>query len=171
MLILSVILGILLMFGGFRCLFHPAAAFLETGYFIAILLFVYGIIGIANVIRKRAQAIELIVHIPAIIIGIIAFFRPGTTLAFDAVILYLVAAWFMAQGAVSIYVSIKAKPYKKGWYWGLILGILGLILGIYSFAHPMVSVFAIGMLIGIYLIETGLNMIVLATAIDSIKNE
>ena len=120
---------------------------------------------------RSAQAIELVVHIPAIIIGIIAFFRPGTTLAFDAVILYLVAAWFMAQGAVSIYVSIKAKPYKKGWYWGLILGILGLILGIYSFAHPMVSVFAIGMLIGIYLIETGLNMIVLATAIDSIKNE
>ena len=59
MLILSVILGILLMCGGFQCLFHPAAAFLETGYFIAILLFVYGIIGIANVIRKRAQAIEL----------------------------------------------------------------------------------------------------------------
>ena len=117
------------------------------------------------------MAIELVVHIPAIIIGIIAFFRPGTTLAFDAVILYLVAAWFMAQGAVSIYVSIKAKPYKKGWYWGLILGILGLILGIYSFAHPLVSVFAIGMLIGIYLIETGLNMIVLATAVDSIKNE
>ena len=44
MLILSVILGILLMCGGFQCLFHPAAAFLETGYFIAVLLFVYGII-------------------------------------------------------------------------------------------------------------------------------
>ena len=58
MLILSVILGIMLMCGGFQCLFHPAAAFLETGYFIAILLFVYGIIGIANVIRKRVLRSE-----------------------------------------------------------------------------------------------------------------
>ena len=170
MVILSLIFGILLMMGGISCLFHPAATFFETGYFIAILLLIYGIVGIVNVIRKQAQAIELITYILAVIIGVLAIFKPADTLVLDAMIAYLVAAWFVIQGAVSIYVSIKAKPYKKGWYWGLILGIIGVIIGIYSFFHPMVSAFTIGILVGIYLIEAGLSMIVLATAVDSMND-
>ena len=169
MLILSVIAGVLLIIGGFSCLFHPAATFFETGYFIAILLLVYGIVGIINVIRKKAQPVELIMHIPAIIIGVIGIIKPGTTLVFDAIMVYLVAVWFVIQGAVSIYLSIKVRKEKKGWYWGLILGIIALILGIYSFFHPMVSALTIGILVGIYLIEAGLNMIVLATAVDSMR--
>lgn len=170
MVVLSVIMGILLIAGGMSCLFHPAATFFETGYFLAILMLVYGIVGIINVVRKRAQAIELLVHIPAIIIGIIAIMRPGTTLVFDAMMVYLVAVWFVIQGVVSIYLAIRAKGIRSGWYWGLILGILGLILGVYSFFHPMVSALTIGILVGMYLIESGLNMIVLATAVEALED-
>lgn len=167
MVVLSIIMGVLLIMGGVSCLFHPAATFFETGYFLAILMLVYGVVGIVNVVRKRAQPIELLVHIPAIIIGVIAFLRPGTTLVVDAMMVYLVAAWFVVQGLVSIYLAIRVKRIRSGWYWGLILGILGVILGIYSFVHPLVSVLTIGILVGTYLIESGLNMIVLATAVEA----
>ena len=170
MVVLSVIMGILLILGGMSCLFHPAATFFETGYFLAILMLVYGIVGIINVVRKRAQAIELLVHIPAIIIGIIAIIRPGTTLVVDAMMVYLVAVWFLIQGVVSIYLAIRVKGIRSGWYWGLILGILGLVLGVYSFFHPMVSALTIGILVGMYLIESGLNMIVLATAVEALED-
>jgi len=36
---------------------------------------------------------------------------------------YLFAAWFVVQGVVSIYVSIKSRHENKGWVLGLILGI------------------------------------------------
>ena len=164
--ILSIIMGVLLIVGGVICLFHPGATFLQTGYFLAIMLLAYGIVGIINVIRKRAHPIELLVAIPGIIIGIIAIIRPGTTLVLDAMMVYMVAAWFIIQGIVSIFLSIKAKDSRSGWVWGLILGILGLALGIYTFFHPMVSVLTIGFLVGFYLIEAGLDMIVLATVVE-----
>jgi len=171
MLILTVICGVILMLGGFSCLFHPAATFFETGYFMTILLLVYGIIGIVRVIQKKSHPLELIPSVLAVIFGIIAIFRPGTTLLMDGVMAYLFAAWFVIQGLISIYVSIKVKGIKKGWYWGLIIGIIALLLGIYSFFHPMVSAVTIGILVGIYLIETGLNMIILATAVTPDDNQ
>ena len=159
------------MMGGIACLFSPGMTFLNTGYVIAILLLIYGIVGIINVIKKRAHPVQLVVDILAIIVGVMAIFRPMNTLVIDAILAYLVSAWFVIQGGISIFVSIRAKAYRKNWYWGLILGIIGLIVGIYSFFHPMVSAITIGILIGIYLIQAGLNMIVLATAVDDYNNQ
>ena len=171
MLLLTLIFGIILMIGGFSCLFHPAATFLKTGYFMTILLLVYGIIGIIRVVRKKAHPLQLIPSILAVVVGIMAVFRPGTTLLMDGLMVYLFALWFVIQGIISIYVSIKAKGVTSGWYWGLIIGIIALLLGIYSFFHPMMSVISIGILVGIYLIETGLNMIILATVAAPVERQ
>ena len=167
MTVLSIICGVLLMIGGFSCMFRPAATFFNTGYFMTILLLVYGVIGIVNVIKKEAHPLQLAVDIPAVIVGVLAIFRPGTTLLFDGFMVYLFAAWFVLQGIISIYVSYSARSFKKGWFWGLLLGIIGVILGVYSFFHPMVSVVSIGFLVGFYLVQAGLDMIVLAAAVNS----
>ncbi len=45
MSVLNIILGILLVIGGFSCMFTPFATFLSAGYYIAILLLVYGVFG------------------------------------------------------------------------------------------------------------------------------
>ena len=90
MVVLSVICGVLLMMGGIACLFNPGATFFATGYFIAILLLIYGIVGIVNVVRKRAPAIGLITYILAVIVGIFAIFRPENALVMDTILAYLV---------------------------------------------------------------------------------
>ena len=166
MLVLTVICGVILMMGGVVCLFNPGETFLAAGYVMTILLLIYGIIGIVRVIQKKSQPLELIPSILAVIIGIIAIFRPGTTLVIDGLMAILFAAWFIVQGIISIYVSIASRKIQKGWICGLIIGIISLLLGILSFVQPLVSAVAIGILIGIYLIEAGLNMIVLATAVS-----
>ena len=171
MVVLSIIVGVLLMMAGIACLFSPGATFLASGYVLAILMLIYGIVGIVNVIRKKAHPAMLVVDLLAVIIGVIAILKPGTTLAIDILMTYLVAAWFVIQGGISIYVSIKARAYQSGWVFGLILGIIGVLLGAYSFFNPMVSALAIGILIGIYLIEAGLSMIVLATAVESVDEQ
>ena len=84
---------------------------------------------------------------------------------------YLFAAWFVVQGVVSIYVSIKSRHENKGWVLGLILGIIGTLLGIISLIQPLISALAIGILISIYLIEAGLSMIVLAAAVNQNRDD
>ena len=48
MSVLSIVFGILLVICGFACMFTPLATFLSTGYYLLILLLVYGIFGIVR---------------------------------------------------------------------------------------------------------------------------
>jgi uncharacterized membrane protein HdeD (DUF308 family) len=50
------------------------------------------------------------------------------------------------------------------WILQLIIGILAVIIGGYTFVHPLVLVVSIGILIGIFFVETGITMIVSAAA-------
>lgn len=170
MKVLSVILGVLVIIAGVICLFSPGETFLAAGLIVAIMLLVYGIVGIINVITKRSLAITLFASIPAVIIGIIALTRPGSTLALDIVLAYMFAAWFVVMGIVNIITSIQTKSYAKGWVFSLIFGIIAVIVGIYSFIHPQISALAIGILIGIYLIEAGIDIIVLGTVAGRIDD-
>ena len=143
--VLSVILGVLLIIGGFSCMFTPLATFLSTGYFLGIMMLVYGVGGIIRAVSHKADALEWILNILAVIVGLIALFRPGSTLIFDSMILVIIACWFVVQGVIQIVLSLKAKGVFKGWYWGLIAGIL----------------------IGLYFVESGISLIALGATIGS----
>lgn len=170
MKVVTIILGVLLAILGIVCIFSPGSTFLATGYLLAILLLVYGIIGIINVARKYSSPISLFASIPAVIIGVIAVFFPGSAEAFDILLLYLFAAWLVVQGIVNIIMSIRTRIFNRAWVFELILGIISVIVGGYSFAHPQISAFAIGILVGIYLIEIGISMIVIAAAARNIED-
>lgn len=169
MKILSIILGALAVLCGIGCTLTPGKTFLSTGYMIAFLLLVYGISGIIRAISTKKYDLSFAVSIIGTIIGVFAVFRPASTLAIDIVLIYCTAFFFVAQGVTSILVSLKIKKLATGkmWIFGLITGILALLLGIYSIFHPMTAAIAIGFLIGFYFIETGINMIVLALSIPS----
>ena len=161
MSLIGIIMGILLIIGGVSCIATPLATFLSTGYLIGASFLVYGIAGLIRNVQLRARALEIVVDVLAIIVGIISFIRPGATLVFDGMLLYCIAAWFLVQGISSIVFAFEIKPVIGGWYWVLISGILGVLLGIYSFAHPMVTALTAGILIGFYFIESGVSMIAL----------
>ena len=167
MIVLSIICGIILVVAGFTCIFSPLGTFLASGYLVAILLLIYGIVGIVNVVKKKVHPAMLIVYILGIIVGIVSIFRPGAPLVIDAVMVYVFAAWFVVQGIISIYVSIVSRHDNRGWVFGLIIGIIGVLLGIFSFFNPMISAVAIGLLIGIYLIEAGISLMVFSTAVEA----
>ena len=48
----------------------------------------------------------------------------------------------------------------------MIFGIIGVLVGIYSLMHPMLMAFTVGILVGVYFIESGINMIVMACSIQ-----
>ena len=170
MKVVSYILGGLLIVAGIACLFNPGSTVLATGYVMAILLLIYGIVGIINVIMKKTLPIFLLASIPAAIIGIIAIVRPGTTLVFDAFMAILFAAWFIVQGITTIVIAAQTRRVRRGWGFSLAIGIISVVVGIYSFVHPTISLVAIGILIGIYLIEAGIDLIVLTATVGSIQD-
>lgn len=169
MTVISIILGIILVFGGISSICTPFLTFLAAGYFIGILMLVYGVVGIVRAFQKMAGAFETIMSILAVIVGIFAMIRPGSTLLIDVMLLYFVAFWFTLRGVLAIVMAFQVKSVSKSWFWWLILGILFLVLGCYSFVHPAVPALATGLLIGFYFVETGIDMIVRALTLSSIK--
>jgi uncharacterized membrane protein HdeD (DUF308 family) len=77
----------------------------------------------------------------------------------------------MVQGLVTIIVSFGARDVKKGWFWGVIVGILGMLAGIYSFAHPFLTAVVEGVLIGLYFVEAGLDMIFMGSAVGAARKD
>jgi uncharacterized membrane protein HdeD (DUF308 family) len=160
--ILSFIFGILLIIGGVSCMFTPLATFLSTGYYIAFILLLFGVSGLIRAFQKKAGTMEIIISVLALIAGIFAILRPGNILLFDAMAIYCVAAWYLLQGIASVLISFQVKDTNKNWIWGLIVGILGILLGLYSFAHPGITAITSGMLIGFYFIQAGVDMIAIS---------
>ena len=165
MTIVLIIFGVLLIACGFSCMFTPLITFIDAGYFIVILVSVYGVMGIVKAITKKEFGVGFVFSIISVIFGITTLFFPGLMTLADGVLIYMAAAWFVIQGIVSIYTSfaVKKATGSKMWILQLIVGILGVLLGCYSFFHPLLVVVSIGILIGIFFIECGISMIAAAS--------
>lgn len=169
MKIIMIILGVLMAICGISCMCTPVMTFLEAGYFLVILLLVYGIGAIVKSVMQKEFGMPFLFGILSVILGLVIMFVPGLKLMTDGMLIYIMAVWFLMQGAVSIVLAFRAKKAaeSKGWVGTLVLGILGVLLGLYSLAHPMLLAFTFGVLVGVYFIESGINMIVLAVSASS----
>lgn len=79
--VLFIILGILMVIGGFSCMFTPLLTFMSTGYFLIILVTVYGVFGIINAIRFKRFGIGFVFSILSVLLGIASFCVPNMFLA------------------------------------------------------------------------------------------
>ena len=122
-------------------------------------------IGIIGAIVKKQYGLNFAFSIISTLAGIVMIVLPRMIIVTDIMLVYYMACWFIVQGIVGIINSIKAKGLgSKVWGWGLALGIIGLLLGIYSFGHPLVTAVSMGVLIGFYFIQAGINIIAVACA-------
>lgn len=168
MKIVTIILGILMAICGISCICTPVMTFLEAGYFLVILLLVYGIAAIVKAVAQKEYGMPFLFGILSTVLGIVIMVVPGLKLMTDGMLIYIMAVWFLMQGVVGIVLSFRQKKLKgKGWIGTLILGVLGVLLGLYSLAHPLLLAFTFGVLVGMYFIECGINMIVMASSIPS----
>lgn len=143
--------------GGLGCMFTPLATFMNTEYFIVILVTVFGVIGLIKGIAEKRFGAGFIFSILSILFGIAVLCFPKLMLFTDGVLVYMVAAWFVLLGFVNIFTSVAVTRTvgSKMWILQLILGILCILLGCYSFFHPIVIAVSLGYLIGFYFVVTG----------------
>lgn len=167
MTILTIIIGVLMLIAGFTSLFTPLAAMLSAGYIVGIMLLVYGIAALIRAISEKSNPLVWILSILSIIAGIFAVVHPGGTLVLDAIIVYMLAAFFLIQGILHIVISIKFRKSNRYWVAELIAGILGVLLGIFSFLNPLFAAVTVGVLISFTFIECGISLITLGMAVSA----
>jgi uncharacterized membrane protein HdeD (DUF308 family) len=170
--ILMMILGVLLIVLGICCAVTPLTTLVAAGYFIAAVLIVSGVSGIIAGLKYKLYGSNLIVSILALVLGVIALVKPGGIQTIDTILIYLFAAWLVLRGISSISLSLKLRKLELGndWILGLIVGILGIALGIYSFVHPSVPAVTIGLLIAFYFIETGIDTIAMGRVVKEVTD-
>lgn len=160
MTVFFIIVGILMVACGFSCIFTPLLTFMSAGYFIIILITAFGIAGIIKGIGTKKFGVGFVFSILSVVLGVVMLFFPALTLLTDGIMLYLTAGWFVLMGIVTISsaVTITKATGSKIWILQLIFGILAVLVGAYSFFQPMLMAISLGVLIGIFFIETGLTL-------------
>ena len=172
MTVLFIILGILLVAGGFSCIFTPLLTFMNYGYFVVILMFIFGILGIIRAIASKKFGVNFVFDILSVVLGAVLLSFPDSLLLAESMMLTMTAIWFVMMGIVTIIdaISIKKLTSSGLWILPLIFGILDVLVGCYSFFHPMVMAVSIGVLIGIYFIETGFTLIFGGAALNKTES-
>ena len=125
---------------------------------------IWGIMALVKCVGTKTYGLRLVLAILSIVIAFILMISPGTALGTDLIILYLAAAFLVARGLLSVILAVKSAKgsQSKSWIWGIVLGILAVILGIICFAHPLFEASLIGFMIAFFLVYTGFDMIYVA---------
>lgn len=164
MQIFMIILGVIFILCGLSCMVTPLITVMELGYFFILLLLVYGIARIVRAVSSKEYGLDFVFGILSVILGILILVIPGLKAMTTGMLMYIMAGWFIVQGIVSIYRAVKVKKNDGGsmWIWGICSGVLCLLMGLYSAVHPVVLALTMGLMVGLYFIVSGINMIALS---------
>jgi uncharacterized membrane protein HdeD (DUF308 family) len=88
----------------------------------------------------------------AVIFGIAAFAMPGLTLA---VLVLLYGAYALVDGIFAIASAVAGRTYGSPWWAMLIRGLLGIAIGIMTFAWPGITELALLYIIAAWAVVTG----------------
>ena len=104
--------------------------------------------------------LNFLIGIVLLAVGALMFLYQSESLS---AMTFILAAWFLLMGVVTIVFAFAAKSQIDGWWSPLITGILSFILGtLIYFQWPENSDWVIGLFIGIELFLDGMMLLVLS---------
>jgi uncharacterized membrane protein HdeD (DUF308 family) len=89
----------------------------------------------------------------AILFGVLAFSRPGTT---ATALVYLFGAYAFADGIFALVASAKVAQLQGRWAPMMLVGLVGLAIGILTFAKPAATAVGLVYYIALWAIVTGI---------------
>lgn len=159
--------GILLIITGVLSLFAPMSAGMSVVILIGALLTVAGISQLFLAFRAGSFGSGLVVFLLGllgILAGVFMLARPGIALASLTLVL---ALYFVIAGIAQAFGAFDVKP-EKGWGWLLFSGIVSVLLGILMWRQfPFSGIWAVGTLVGVQLLMTGVTLMALGGSVGS----
>lgn len=151
------ITGILMVILGILCIVYPTATLFTLAWMIGLFTLCTGISKFIFAIQTRNilpnSGVRILSGVLQILIGIL-FLCNTFFVGLSLVIVF--AMWVLFE---SVLVAVQSFDYKKagysGWWFMLLLGIAGVVLGIIGLRNPVVSADAISLLIGFAVISIG----------------
>ena len=151
--------GIALIVLGIAAILTPATA---GGAVVVVIGLILLAAGVAAGIRglQAATAMEkvlgLVVGVVTTLTGIAMLVHPLFGLS---LLTLLLAGYFLADGVCKVVVSFRFRP-ASGWLWLLASGAISFLLGVLIWSQwPMSGLWAVGVLVGLNLISTGLALL------------
>ena len=150
--------GIILVFAGIVALFNPSGAISAIAYVLALALLLS---GIAQIIVFATTHDTVFGNIWVLLEGLlnilIAVLLLCNRFLAEAAIPAIFGMWLMVSGITRTIFSIDLRKLDmSGWGWMLLVGILCILVGFFSFFHPFVAGMALGILVGILFILQGI---------------
>ena len=159
-------LGIVLIAIGVVALVTPAVAGSALVIVIGFILLIAGVVPIVRglkAVASRERTMGLILGTVTAVTGIAVIGHPLFGLAF---LTLLLAGYFAAEGVSKVVVSFRYRP-AAGWTWLLTSGVLSLLFGLLIWSQwPVSGMWAVGVLVGLNLLGTGLALVTLASTLN-----
>ena len=153
--------GILLLLMGMFVMGSPLVAGVSLAMMIGIMLIISGIAQLSFAFKFGKNLSAFVLGALTVVIGGYMASRPGAALA--SLTLFL-AMYLIISGSFEVMMSFQLRPIK-GWGLAAFSGATSMLLGIMIWNQfPLSGAWAIGILIGVRLIFSGLTLVLLALA-------
>lgn len=156
--------GIVLCLLGALLLVSPVAFIGAVVRLVALVLVVTGVVQLVQGFRGGKFAHKLVSTVLGLIVagvGILVWLNPESG---SALLTTLLMVFFLVHGIYKLSSAIRYR-YFRGWVWMLLSGLVSLVFVYLLWKQwPLSGAWAIGVLVGLDLLITGICMIILANA-------
>jgi uncharacterized membrane protein HdeD (DUF308 family) len=155
------VLGVVLLLLGVLAIIFPFATTIAAKVALGWLFLIGGVVQIIQSFSTQKWSgfiLNLIIGVLYLLAGAWLAFFPLTGIITLTIFL---AALFIVNGVLEIGMGFRLRD-RSGWFWMLLSGIIGVILGVWLFIGlPETATWAIGLVVGINLVTSGLAYILL----------
>lgn len=167
---LSILWGVALICLGILAIGSPMIAAVAVNALIAWLIIIAGIVHLAVAFHTReagSMIWRFLVGLAYIAFGVYMIVRPVLGVASLTLVL---ATLFLVEGIFDIVMFFRVRTARRS-SWVLLDGIVTVLLGLLIYLHwPSSSVWAIGTLVGVSLIFSGVTRLMLALAVRRVAS-
>ena len=154
--------GVLLLIAGCLSLIAPFAAGLSIAVTIGAVVLFSGVAQLLVVFRAGSFGQGLLLALLAVLSLVAGGYMVSQPLSALATLTLFLAGYFVVTGAIEMIGAFGAKP-APGWGALLFGGIVSIVLGVMIWRQfPLSGAWAIGVLVGVRLIMSGLALITIA---------
>ncbi|MCG8585365.1 MAG: HdeD family acid-resistance protein [Pirellulales bacterium] len=166
----SMFTGILLIIFGIVAIATPVLASAAVVIVIGAVMLVAGVFQCVEGFRNESgasKALAVVLGVLTAVCGVGLMFNPVLGME---IITLLLAVFFVVEGIWKIIASFKFRP-ASGWVMILMSGVLGLLLGLIIWRQwPVSGLWAVGILVGVDLLMTGISMIAVSSTISKLDD-
>jgi len=159
-------LGVVFILLGIIALGAPYALTLAVDLMLGWILIICGIVSIVSAFLSRNWGKFFLILLSGIIFVIAGILLLANPLKGVLTLAILLAAFLLVEGIFKIIYAFQMKS-TQNWGWVLFSGIISLILAILIWAQWPASLVIIGLLVGFYILFSGISMVMLAIAARS----